>query len=140
MMRTCRRCPCRRIGSRKIAPGRRWMTSSPTRCERPMLMRERSVPRATGGTAVSGARVRWMLALTIVALEFSWAYPWVLLRSGMFYGSSAAPLLSAGAALSLLALGHVVVRVVLAREWSLRAARAAVVCAGVGSGMTVIKL
>jgi len=85
-------------------------------------------------------RLRWILPLAVVALEFSWAYPWVLLFSGTFYGPSAPPLLPAGSALALLALGCVVVRAAGARPWPLRATRTVVVAAGAVAGMTAVKL
>ena len=75
--------------------------------------------------------VRPLLALTIVAIEFAWAYPWVLLLSGTFYGASAAPLLRPAAAFALLVLPSLMVRTVAARPWWLRNARALVAAAGV---------
>lgn len=84
--------------------------------------------------------LRQLLPLTIVAIEFSWAYPWVLLLSGSFYGASAAPLLPPGSALVLLTLAFLVVRAAVVRPWSLRAVRALVVVAGLLSGMTAVRL
>ncbi|TMJ01512.1 MAG: DUF4129 domain-containing protein [Bacillati bacterium ANGP1] len=83
--------------------------------------------------------VRPLLALTIVAIEFAWAYPWVLLLSGTFYGASAAPLLRPAAAFALLVLPSLMVRTVAARPWWLRNARALVAAAGVLSGMTAVR-
>lgn len=85
-------------------------------------------------------RLRRILPLIIVALEFSWVYPWVLLFSGTFYGPSAIPLLPAGPALGLLSLGYLVVRAAGARPWSLRTVRGVVVGAGLVTGMTAVKL
>jgi len=83
--------------------------------------------------------VRPLVALTIVAIEFTWAYPWVLLLSGTFYGASAAPLLRPAAAFALLVLPSLMVRTVAARPWWLRNARALVAAAGVLSGMTAVR-
>lgn len=85
-------------------------------------------------------RFRRILPLVVVALEFFWAYPWVLLLSGTFYGPFATPLLPAGPALALLALGFLTVRAAGARPWPLRTVRAVVVGAGLVTGMTVVKL
>ncbi len=85
-------------------------------------------------------QLRRILPLIIVALEFSWVYPWVLLLSGTFYGPSAMPLLPAGPALALLALGYLVVRAAGARPWSLHTVRVVVVGAGLATGMTAIRL
>lgn len=81
-----------------------------------------------------------LLALTIVAIEFTWAYPWVLLVSGAFYGATAAPLLRPAMACALLALAYLLVRAVAARPWSLRHSRTLVVAAGVLSGLTALRL
>src|SRR3989442_13414552 len=84
--------------------------------------------------------VRQLLALTIVAIEFTWAYPWVLLVSGTFYGPSAAPLLPPASAFALLTLASLAVRAAVTRPWSLRDTRAMVVAAGFLSGMTAVRL
>lgn len=81
-----------------------------------------------------------ILPLTLVALEFTWAYPWVLLLSGVFYGLGAAPLLPAGSALVLLALGFLVVRAALVRPWTLSRIRTTVVAAGCAAGLAAVKL
>ncbi len=84
--------------------------------------------------------LRRALPLTLVALEFSWAYPWVLLLSGTFYGSPTIPLLPAGSVLALLAVGHLTVRAALARPWMLSTTRTVVVAAGCAVGLTAVKL
>src|SRR2546428_7532036 len=84
--------------------------------------------------------VRQLLALTIVAIEFTWAYPWVLLVSGTFYGPSAAPLLPPASAFALLTLAYLAVRAAVTRPWSLRDTRVMVVAAGFLSGMTAVRL
>ena len=84
--------------------------------------------------------LRAALPVGLVAIEFCWLYPWLLLFTGAFYGSGAAPLLPAGPAFSLLVLGFLTVRVALARPWSLTAARTGVVAVGLGAGLTAVKL
>src|SRR3989441_10097287 len=84
--------------------------------------------------------VRQLLALTIVAIEFTWAYPWVLLVSGTFSGPAAAPLLPPASAFALLTLASLAVRAAVARPWSLRDTRVMVVAAGFLSGMTAVRL
>src|SRR2546428_2707876 len=84
--------------------------------------------------------VRQLLALTIVAIEFTWAYPWVLLVSGTFYGPAAAPLLPPASAFALLTLASLAVRAAVARPWSLRDTRVMVVAAGFLSGMSAVRL
>src|SRR2546428_120452 len=84
--------------------------------------------------------VRQLLALTIVAIEFTWAYPWVLLVSGTFYGPSAAPLLPPASAFALLTLAYLAVRAAVTRPWSLRDTRVMIVAAGFLSGMTAVRL
>jgi len=84
--------------------------------------------------------VRQLLALTIVAIEFTWAYPWVLLVSGTFYGPSAAPLLPPASAFALLMLAYLAVRAAVTRPWSLRDTRVMIVAAGFLSGMTAVRL
>src|SRR2546427_10392019 len=84
--------------------------------------------------------VRQLLALTIVAIEFTWAYPWVLLVSGTFYGPAAAPLLPPASAFALLTLASLAVRAAVARPWSLRDTRGMVVAAGFLSGMSAVRL
>src|SRR2546427_10169683 len=84
--------------------------------------------------------VRQLLALTIVAIEFTWAYPWVLLVSGTFYGPSAAPLLPPASAFVLLTLAYLAVRAAVTRPWSLRDTRVMIVAAGFLSGVTAGRL
>src|SRR3989442_6266864 len=84
--------------------------------------------------------VRQLLALTIVAIELTWAYPWVLLVSGPFYGPSAAPLLPPASAFALLTLAYLAVRAAVTRPWSLRDTRVMIVAAGFLSGMTAVML
>src|SRR5256712_14181461 len=84
--------------------------------------------------------VRQLPALTIVAIEFTWAYPWVLLVSGTFYGPAAAPLLPPASAFALLTLASLAVRAAVARPWSLRDTRVMVVAAGFLSGMSAVRL
>src|SRR3989442_2825376 len=84
--------------------------------------------------------VRQLLALTIVAIEFTWAYPCVLLVSGPFYGPSAAPLLPPASAFALLTLAYLAVRAAVTRPWSLRDTRVMVVAAGFLSGMTAVRI
>src|SRR2546428_4958230 len=84
--------------------------------------------------------VRQLLALTIVAIEFTWAYPWVLLVSGTFYGPSAAPLLPPASAFALLTLAYLAVRAAVTRPWSLRDTRAMVVATGFLNGLTTASL
>lgn len=84
--------------------------------------------------------VRPLLALTIVAIEFTWAYPWVLLVSGAFYGGSSPPLLRPAMACALMTLAFLLVRAVAARPWSLRHSRAMVVAAGMLGGLTAVRL
>src|SRR3989454_12719385 len=84
--------------------------------------------------------VRQLLALTIVAIEFTWAYPWVLLVSGTFYGPSAAPLLPPASAFVLLTLAYLAVRVAGTRPWALRGTRVMIVAAGFLMAMTAVRL
>src|SRR3989449_9435904 len=95
------------------------------------------------GCAGDGAMkvgVRQLLALTIVAIEFTWAYPWVLLVSGTFYGPSAAPLLPPASAGVLLALAFLAVRAAVTRPWSLRGTRVIGGAAGFLSGRAAVRL
>ena len=84
--------------------------------------------------------LRAALPAGLVAIELCWLYPWLLLFTGAFYGSEIPPLLSGGSAFALLAMGFLTVRFVLARPWSLGAARTAVVAVGLTSGLTAVKL
>ncbi len=84
--------------------------------------------------------LRAALPAGLVAIELCWLYPWLLLFTGAFYGSEIPPLLSGGSAFALLAVGFLTVRFVLARPWSLTAARTAVVAVGLTSGLTAVKL
>lgn len=94
-------------------------------------------PDAGGGRVTILQRA---LPLTLVALEFSWSYPWVLLLSGAFYGPSTTPLLPAGSVLALFVFGHLAVRAALARPWTLSATRGVVVAVGCAAGLTAVKL
>src|SRR3989454_8675986 len=78
--------------------------------------------------------------LPALAIEFTWAYPWVLLVSGTFYGPSAAPLLPPASAFALLTLAYLAVRAAVTRPWSLRDTRVMIVAAGFLSGMTAVRL
>src|SRR2546428_8118699 len=84
--------------------------------------------------------VRQLLALTIVAIEFTWAYPWVLLVSGTFYGPSAAPLLPPASAFALPTLAYLAVGAAVTGPWSLRDTRVMIVAAGFLGGMTAVGL
>lgn len=84
--------------------------------------------------------LRQLLPLTIVVMEFAWAYPWLLLLSGVFYRTSVVPLLPAVTTLALAVLGYLVARATSGRSWSLRATRVLVVASGVISGMTAVRL
>ncbi|HEY6103278.1 MAG TPA: DUF4129 domain-containing protein [bacterium] len=84
--------------------------------------------------------LRAALPAGLVAIELCWLYPWLLLFTGAFYGADIPPLLSGGSAFALLAMGFLTVRFVLARPWSLAAARTAVVAVGLTSGLTAVKL
>src|SRR5712692_1174411 len=108
--------PWRRIACRRRAAGRHWTASCRRRFARVREGADDALaganrPGPAGGGAMTAAPapkasilLRQLLPLTIVAIEFSWAYPWVLLLSGSFYGASAAPLLPPGSALVLLTL------------------------------------
>ena len=84
--------------------------------------------------------LRAALPAGLVAIEFCWLYPWMLLLTGAFYGPNALPLLPPGPAFSLLLLGFLTVRAALARPWSLTAARTGVVAVGLATGLTAVKL
>jgi hypothetical protein len=84
--------------------------------------------------------LRAALPAGLVAIELCWLYPWLLLFTGAFYGSDVPPLFSGGSAFALLAMGFLTVRFVLARPWSLGAARTVVVAVGLTSGLAAVKL
>lgn len=84
--------------------------------------------------------LRAALPVGVVAIEFCWLYPWLLLFTGAFYGSGVPPLLSAGPVFALLSLGFLTLRAALARPWSLTATRTGVVAVGVATGLTAVKL
>ena len=83
--------------------------------------------------------LRTLLPAGLVAIEFCWLTPWLLLFTGAFYGPGIPPLLSASAAFTVLAVGFATVRVVLARPWPLSTARAVVVGAGLIVGLAAVK-
>jgi len=85
------------------------------------------------------ALLRTLLPAGLVAIEFCWLYPWLLLFTGAFYGPGIPPLLSGGAAFAVLAVGFATVRGVLARPWPLSTARAVVVGAGLAVGLGAVK-
>ena len=84
--------------------------------------------------------LRAALPAGLVAIEFCWLYPWLLLFTGAFYGPGTVPLLSARSAFALLVLAFLTVRAALARPWSLTATRAGVVAVGLATGLAAVKL
>ncbi len=86
------------------------------------------------------AFLRAALPVGVVAIEFFWLYPWLLLFTGAFYDSTSPALLSAGWAFALLGLGFLTVQAVLVMPWSLTAARGAVVGVGIAAGLTAVKV
>ena len=84
--------------------------------------------------------LRAALPVGLVAIEFCWLYPWLLLFTGAFYGPGTPPLLSAEPAFALLVLGFLTVRAALAGPWSLTATRTGVVAVGLATGLTAVKL
>jgi hypothetical protein len=80
------------------------------------------------------------LPLAAVVIEFCWLYPWLLLLTGLLYGSTPTPLLPAWPAFLLLLAGSVVVRRAAGTTWSMRAIRAAVLGAGFLAGLIAVKV
>ncbi len=83
--------------------------------------------------------LRACLPLAAIVMEFCWAYPWVLLLTGVFYGRAPTPLLPAGSALALLLLGHLSVEVAARIPQPLRRGRAGVVAVGLVAGALAVK-
>lgn len=84
--------------------------------------------------------LRSVLPAGLVAIEFCWLFPWLLLFTGAFYGPGIPPLLPTAAAFAMLGLGFLIVRAALAAPWSLTRARAWVVGAGLVSGLAAVKV
>ncbi len=84
--------------------------------------------------------LRLSLPLVAVGMEFCWVYPWVLFFTGLSYGRSPVPFLSAWSVCGLLVLGHLTVRVALALPWPLRLTRVGVVAMGVVAGLSTVKI
>ena len=84
--------------------------------------------------------LRAALPAGLVAIEFCWLFPWLLLFTGAFYSPTTPPLLPAGLAFSLLILGFLTVQAALARSWSLTAARTGVVAVGLAAGLIAVKV
>lgn len=85
------------------------------------------------------ALVQAILPFVAVVMEFCWAYPWVMLLTGVFYGSPPAPLLPPWPAFALLGLGFLTVSTALARPWSLKSVRILVTATGVVAGLIAVK-
>jgi hypothetical protein len=84
--------------------------------------------------------LRTVLPAGLVAIEFCWLYPWLLLFTGAFYGPGIAPLLTGAAAFAVLAAGFATVRIALGRPWPLLTSRAVVVGVGLVVGLTAVKI
>ncbi len=83
--------------------------------------------------------LRAVLPLAAIVMEFCWAYPWVLLLTGIFYGRAPTPLLPAWSALALLLLGHLTVQVAARTSQPLQRGRVGVIAVGLVAGLLTVK-